>query len=220
MSKKYSAAESVYRDVKEQILSGALPGGELISEGDVAARLGVSRTPVREAFLRLESEGWMRLYPKRGALVVPVAQGEAEQVLEARYLIEAHCARVVTADAYRREQLLAALRSSLTGQSRILGSGDVGEFSGADVDFHRLLVAEAGNPLLAAFYDSLRDRQRRMTALSLARDPRQSAAILADHEQLADHIANAQPERFAAALWEHMRAVHGLAPSPPPGGSL
>ncbi|NKS66646.1 GntR family transcriptional regulator, partial [Rhodococcus hoagii] len=55
------------------ILSGALPGGELISEGEIASRMGSSRTPVREAFLRLEAEGWMRLYPKRGALIVPIA---------------------------------------------------------------------------------------------------------------------------------------------------
>ena len=53
----YSAAEQAYREVKELILSGGLPGGELISEGEIAGRMGLSRTPVREAFLRLEAEG-------------------------------------------------------------------------------------------------------------------------------------------------------------------
>ena len=53
----YSASETVFREVKELILSGELAGGALISEGDIAARTNVSRTPVREAFLRLESEG-------------------------------------------------------------------------------------------------------------------------------------------------------------------
>ena len=58
--------------VKQQILGGGYPGGALISEGEVSAAVGVSRTPVREAFLRLEVEGLLRLYPKRGALVTPV----------------------------------------------------------------------------------------------------------------------------------------------------
>ncbi|MBV8291555.1 MAG: GntR family transcriptional regulator, partial [Mycobacterium sp.] len=74
--------------VKSQVLSGAFPGGELISEGEVAAALGMSRTPVREAFLRLEAEGLLRLYPQRGALVVPVSSEEARAVIEARLLLE------------------------------------------------------------------------------------------------------------------------------------
>src|ERR1700759_1858023 len=74
--------------VKNQVLTGAFPGGELISEGEVAAALGMSRTPVREAFLRLEAEGLLRLYPQRGALVVPVSAEESRAVIEARLLLE------------------------------------------------------------------------------------------------------------------------------------
>src|ERR1700760_4727258 len=74
--------------VKSQVLTGAFPGGELISEGDVAAVLGMSRTPVREAFLRLEAEGLLRLYPQRGALVIPVSPDEVRSVIEARLVLE------------------------------------------------------------------------------------------------------------------------------------
>ena len=74
--------------VKTQVLTGAFPGGELISEGEVAAALGMSRTPVREAFLRLEAEGLLRLYPQRGALVVQVSSEEARAVIEARLVLE------------------------------------------------------------------------------------------------------------------------------------
>src|SRR3954471_1159568 len=74
--------------VKCQVLTGAFPGGELISEGEVATALGMSRTPVREAFLQLEAAGLLRLYPKRGALVVPVSPDEVRAVLDARLLME------------------------------------------------------------------------------------------------------------------------------------
>src|SRR4051812_50188386 len=85
-----SAKERAYRDTKARILDGSLPGGDLITEGQVADALAMSRTPVREAFLRLEAEGLLRLFPKRGALVVAVSPAEVEAVLEARELVEGH----------------------------------------------------------------------------------------------------------------------------------
>src|SRR5262249_29117749 len=83
-----AASERAYRHVKERVLDGRMPGGELISEGEVAQALGISRTPVRAAFTQLESEGLLRLYPKRGALVVPVSAAEMEAVIETRWVIE------------------------------------------------------------------------------------------------------------------------------------
>jgi len=67
-----SATERVYGHTKSRVLDGTFPGGSLITEGEISEAVGVSRTPVREAFLRLQAEGLLRLYPKRGALVVPV----------------------------------------------------------------------------------------------------------------------------------------------------
>ncbi|MGO4202400.1 GntR family transcriptional regulator [Rhodococcus sp. TAF43] len=210
MSKLYSAAELAYREVKELILSGELPGGELISEGEIATRMGSSRTPVREAFLRLEAEGWMRLYPKRGALIVPVAEGEAEHVVDARLLIEVHAAQVVAASPRTREALVAALRANLEEQRDTAAQGDAARFSTLDADFHRALVRAGGNPLLESFYDGLRERQRRMTAHSLARDPDQITKIVDDHTRLADLIEAGDAEGFASAVGRHMREVHSL----------
>lgn len=211
MSKLYSAAELAYREVKELILSGALPGGELISEGEIAARMGSSRTPVREAFLRLEVEGWMRLYPKRGALIVPVADGEAEHVVDARLLVEVHAVEAVASNARAREALVATLRENVVQQRDLVASGgDAARFSALDADFHRALVRGGGNPLLETFYDGLRERQRRMTTHSLARDPEQITKIVEDHARLADLVAAGDVEGFASAVRRHMREVHAL----------
>ncbi|MFZ2530678.1 MAG: GntR family transcriptional regulator [Rhodococcus sp. (in: high G+C Gram-positive bacteria)] len=211
MSKTYSAAEQVYREVKERILSATLPGGELISEGEIATEMGTSRTPVREAFLRLETEGWMRLYPKRGALVVPVADGEAEHVVAARLLLEADAVRIVSVGPdTARVELVRALRANLDAQRDAADAGDVIAFSGLDADFHGLIVRAAGNPLLVDFYIGLRERQRRMTARSLMRDPRQLNSIIDEHAALADLVGGSDAAGFAAADDTHMRRVHGL----------
>src|ERR1700710_621057 len=100
--------------VKSRILSGAFRGGELISEGEVARALEMSRTPVREAFLRLEAEGLLRLYPQRGALVVAVSPTEVESVLEARELVEGHAlAKLCSAPQADRDAVVVCLREEL-----------------------------------------------------------------------------------------------------------
>ena len=97
--------------VKTQVLTGEFPGGELISEGDVATALGMSRTPVREAFLRLEAEGLLRLYPQRGALVVPVSPDEVRAVMEAR--LGAGAVRGRQGDRARPSRLRRGLRTAI-----------------------------------------------------------------------------------------------------------
>ncbi|WP_415972849.1 GntR family transcriptional regulator [Rhodococcus sp. 077-4] len=205
-----SAADTAYATVKELIVSGELPGGELVSEGEIASRLEISRTPVREAFLRLQVEGWMRLYPKRGALVVPIAVGEAENVVDARRLVEAGSVRAFVDDVRVRESVVLALRENLQLQEQLAVDGTAAQFSAVDADFHRTVVRAGGNPLLDAFYDGLRERQRRMTAASVTRDPGQISRIVDDHRRLTDLIEAGDADGFEQAVEQHMLGVHGL----------
>jgi DNA-binding GntR family transcriptional regulator len=191
-----SAGERAYKHVKERVLDGALPGGELISEGEIAAALGMSRTPVRAAFTQLESEGLLRLYPKRGALVVPVSAAEMEAVIETRWVIERHAVeRAVAAPGDVAERLCAAAAR----QEGLKGL----KFVEADRAFHRTLVAATGNAILLGVYDSLRDRQRRM-GRATARTPEQIATIIAEHREIADAIAAGDGERALSALRAHL----------------
>src|SRR3954452_20624328 len=147
------ASQRAYADVKRRILDGTLPGGELLSEGEVAAGLGMSRTPVRAAFALLEGEGYLKLYPKRGAVGPPISPREAEEVIEARWVIERYAIEHATPEAGAE---LAALADA--------GEGE--DFVEADRAFHRALVAGTGNAILLAVYDTLRDRQRRLGRVS------------------------------------------------------
>src|ERR687889_2934657 len=154
-----SAAARVYAHVKERLLDGSFPGGALLSENELSQQLGLSRTPVRQAFVQLEAEGLLELYPKRGALVVPVAASEIEDVFEARLLVEEHCAkRAASAGA----ALAAELRAAIAEQEQAMAA-ETG-FADADRRFHRAIVAAAGNAILTRLYDALRDRQRRIAA--------------------------------------------------------
>jgi DNA-binding GntR family transcriptional regulator len=191
-----SASERAYRHVKERILEGTLPGGELISEGEIAEALGMSRTPVRAAFTQLESEGLLRLYPKRGALVVPVSAEEMEAVLETRWVIERYAIEQAIADP---GDLPERLERSADRQLRLTGAA----WAEADRQFHRALVASTGNAILLSLYDSLRDRQRRMGRAG-ARSAERMSRTVVEHRELAAAIAAGDGERAVAILRGHL----------------
>src|ERR671922_2199479 len=151
-----SATERAYGHTKARVLDGTYPGGSLITEGEISEAVGVSRTPVREAFLRLQAEGLLRLYPKRGALVVPVSPGEINDVMETRGMIERFAVEKVIASGGHKE-VGTRLREALGQQRRLRKSPE--SFNEADREFHGLLVAATGNQVITDLYAALRDRQ-------------------------------------------------------------
>lgn len=201
-----AAAERAYSYTKELVLTGELPGGHLFSEGDVAEWLGISRTPVREAFLRLQAEELLTLIPKRGAVVVPGAPGEAEDVLDARDAIETAAVRRLFNGNSGRDSVVAELRAALRVQRE--HAGDLAAFAEADEAFHRAIVAAGGNQLLLRFYATLADRQRRMSLRALGADPEHQQVILRDHEELIDTIERGDFDAFAPALRAHLDRTH------------
>jgi DNA-binding GntR family transcriptional regulator len=203
-----TAKDRALEYVKAQVLTGAFPGGELISEGDVATALGMSRTPVREAFLRLEAEGLLRLYPQRGALVVPVSPDEARAVIEARLLLEQFAATKVV---QRGPAACAAVFERLTGELRrqrdAAAAPDWREFLDADRAFHAVTLDESGNAILSGLYSSLRDRQTRMIRESAMRDPNRMTTIMDEHLGIAEALRDGDLERAQRAIRTHLAST-------------
>jgi DNA-binding GntR family transcriptional regulator len=198
------AKDRVYAYVKERILDGGYPGGELLSEGEVAEALEVSRTPVREAFLLLEAEGLMRLYPKRGALVVPVSPAEVRDVMETRMLVERHTAERLAAGGPAAAPVIADLHELIVRQERLLDEGDLTGFVAADRAFHHAIVAAAGNAILTRISDSLRDRQRRMVAATVAREPELPRRFVEEHRGILAAIEAGDAAQAVRRVDEHL----------------
>src|SRR4051812_17176650 len=203
--------------VKSRVLTGAFPGGELISEGEVATALGMSRTPVREAFLQLESAGLLRLYPKRGALVVPVSPDEVRAVLDARLLMEdfavgAVIQRGVSACMAVFEQLSAQLQR----QREAAAAAKLSDFLDSDRAFHQITLDASGNTILAGFYSTLRDRQMRMIGES-ARDAQRLVTIISEHQCIAEALRDGDVPAARQAVRTHLASTTralGLAAGP------
>ena len=204
-----SAAQLAYDYVKARLLDGRFAGGTLLSENEIAQRLDVSRTPVRQAFVQLEAEGLLELYPRRGALVVPISPSEAEDVLEARMLIEQHAARRA---ASAGPALAEVLRGHIADQERALEDG--AGFAWADRRFHHALVESAGNQLLTRQYAGLRDRHQRIAAATVAGDPARIGRFIAEHREIVAALEAGDGDRAAELLGTHLQGAHELARRP------
>lgn len=203
-----SAADRAYQLTKELVLSGELPGGHLFSETEIAGRLGLSRTPVREAFVRLQAEELLTLVPKRGAIVAPVPPGEAEDVLDAREAVESAAVRRLLRTPERVPAAVGKLRAALEVQREQAEKADLHAFAEADERFHRTLVEAGGNALLIRFYTGLADRQRRMNVAALGPVPDHIPVVLREHGELIEIIESGDAAAFAPALRAHLDGTH------------
>jgi DNA-binding GntR family transcriptional regulator len=199
-----SATDRAYDFTKQRVLDSTYAGGDLLTEGEVAEALGLSRTPVREAFLRLQAEGLLRLYPKRGALVVPVSVQEVDAVMETRLLVERFALEKVLAGDGAAPELVTALTAALERQEKLAAAGDSERFVAEDREFHTTFVTAAGNPIITGLYDSLRDRQRRMISTSLLVDEHRIATILVEHRAIVSAVASGDVARAQDVLTTHL----------------
>jgi DNA-binding GntR family transcriptional regulator len=207
MTTQVSAAERAHHEIRAAIASGEIAGGTMVSENDLAARLGVSRTPIRAAILRLQDEGWITVFPKRGALVREIGADESMNIADARYALELSAVRRVSPAA--RADLVRDLETIILEQENRLTDGSVDGFVELDIQFHRRLVESGGNPILLDFYDRLRQRQALMISRGLAATNERAKSILTEHRVLLTCIEREAWDEFDAALRNHLLATHG-----------
>ncbi|MER7832283.1 MULTISPECIES: GntR family transcriptional regulator [unclassified Streptomyces] len=201
------AAERVYAHVKEAVLDRRIEGGTLLTEGELAEAVGVSRTPVREALLKLEMEGLLKLYPKKGALVLAVSAQEIADVVETRLLVEEFAVRkAVPLPA----PLLERLEELLAEQREHARANDLRAVAVSDRCFHAEIVRHAGNQILSKLYDQLRDRQLRMGVAVMEAHPDRIAKNIAEHSEILDALRAGDAERAARCVRAHVSRVKVL----------
>jgi DNA-binding GntR family transcriptional regulator len=218
-----SATERAYAAVLGAILDGRHPPGTMVSEASLAAEVGVSRTPIRTALALLRDEGWVTVYPKRGAIVQGLSDGDIADLSDARFILES--TSVQRARPADLERLGEQLESEVAVQREALTAGDVRAFIESTIAFHRSFVQAGKNRVLLELNDRLTDRQRFLlfsygdTLLARCDD------IIAEHEALVRHLRAGDAAAFADALRRHIgdtllgAPLDELHPARPPAGS-
>ncbi|WP_197320896.1 GntR family transcriptional regulator [Saccharomonospora sp. NB11] len=194
-------ARTILDELRGAIVSGELVPGTLYSVHDLAARLGVSRTPVREALIQLAERGMVRFERNRGIRVLQTSLHDLEEVFAMRLLLEVPA--TFRATSQRTPGLAEQLATHLDAMRRAERERDESAFMAADRKFHEAINVASGNLRLARYVDSLRDMVFLRGSSTVDRS-RSLADILAEHEAIADLVAAGKPGEAAEAMREHL----------------
>ena len=196
-----TASAAVYRILREQIVWLRRKPGEPIAEKDIAQAQGISRTPVREALLRLTAEGLVDTMPKSGTFVARIPLAALPEAIVVRKALEQVTARAAAMQARRSD--VAGLRAILERQREADGAGDRIAFHQADEAFHAAIAAAGGYPGIWSLIQSVKTQIDRYRLLTLPQ-PGRMARVVKEHAAVVTAIERHDPERAAAAMAGHL----------------
>lgn len=182
-----TAAEAAYQRMKRRILDNALPPGSQRLEAELALELGISRTPAREAMLRLAQEGLVAITPRHGMRVLPLSAADMREIYDVLESLEPKAAELLARRALPPAEL-APLHAACDAMERALAAGDRPAWAAADEDFHRGLLQLCGNGRLAAMVMQVWEQSHRARMLTLNLRPL-PAASTAEHRAIMVAIA-------------------------------
>jgi DNA-binding GntR family transcriptional regulator len=199
------ASDAAYEAIKLWIQTARVPPGGLIDEADAARQLSMSRTPVREALLRLQSEGYIEIGRGKGIRVLPLSAADMRHIYQVISGLE-----VVAVSLLARRKPspkdLRSLTEATSEMERAAREGNIDRWGEADEHFHRELMRLSGNPKLHAVGSHLRDLAKRahMVAVRLQTDAYRTRST-ANHKVLIKAVLSGDDQGAAARHLEQRR---------------
>ncbi len=198
---KTTRVDKAYARLKAEILNGELPPGFQAPEPDIAGRLGMSRTPVREALIRLEAERLVDLIPRRGAKILPISKKDISEIFEILAVLEA----LAASSAAKREQdelFLSEIEVIVKEAEEMQAKGDMERWALLDDRFHKYVARAGGNARLELELVNLLNQIFRANSV-LLRMNKAPAANAGDHRTLLEAIRNGEPEKASEIARTH-----------------
>ena len=207
INKDKPVASQVHGCLRTLILRIGLRPGKVLSEKDLSVKLGVSRTPVREAFIRLAEEGLVDILPQRGTVVSPIRVPEIEEAYFLRHAIEI---AVVSRVAKNIEvSQLEQLKAHLVQQKKVLQNNDYHAFMDLDDDFHRILSEGARLPRAWRMIQSVKGQLDRLRFMTLP-ESGHGQRIQDQHHAIFAAVAEGDAERAQAEMHNHLHEIWGF----------
>lgn len=196
LERPQTLTDMAFERIREAIVSGALKLGEQVSEAQLAQGMGISKTPVREALVRLKIEGLVDIHPQRGTFVFKLEPDQVGQMCRFRAMVETQALR--EAFASNRAGLLQALQACVDEMKPAEAAGDVERLARIDMDFHRQFVRCCPNTYLQAAYELIRYQLIALRFRAPIPD------CVDSHQVLIDAIAQGDIEGACAELSTHV----------------
>lgn len=191
----------VFNTLRQAILRGELKPGERLMEIQLANKLGVSRTPIREAIRKLELEGLVLMIPRKGAEVADISEKSLRDVLEVRKALE-ELAVQLACDKITEEKI-ADLKKAAEDFKKILKSKDITEIAEADVRFHDIIFMATDNQKLVQLLNNLREQMYRFRVEYLKKEE-VHPQLIAEHEKIIECIVERDKVKASAIVSEHI----------------
>ncbi|MGN0244329.1 MAG: GntR family transcriptional regulator [Lachnospiraceae bacterium] len=191
----------VFNTLRQAILTGELKPGERLMEIHLADRLGVSRTPIREAIRKLELEGLVVMIPRKGAQVARITEKNLKDVLEVRRALDMLAVRLACSrmdDEYKKQ-----LREACDEFARVVKNNNTKDITEADVSFHDIINKATGNDRLIQLVNNLAEQMYRYR-LEYIKDAAYHNRLVAEHEEIYSAIMDGDEERAAKAVVLHI----------------
>jgi len=192
--------QRAYLALRHAIRHLILPPGQTVLEREIAEMLDMSRTPVREALVRLEMEGWVRLIPRRGFIVAPLLADELQQIYEVVEALDGLAGSLATLRATPEE--LDRIEQLIAEQEKALANDDLLTWTELDDQFHDSIIDLAHNPRLRSIVDSQADQLYRVRLYTIHLRPKPVLSVL-EHKAILAVMRAKKPEAARAMMQAH-----------------
>ena len=208
-NKKKSKQQIAYEAIKDAIINYRLKSGEILVERQLCAKLGISRTPVREALRILANEGLVEFIPNKGAFVSHIRVEDIIEIYDIRANLEGLAVRLYISSI--PDSIIDELRSLIAIQEDALSRGQVEEFIKSDIKFHRLYVENSSNKRLKSMLQTISDQITRFAMTTL----KETGNVLEDHYkqslkqhyEILDAITVRDGEKAEQAIKKHIECI-------------
>ena len=191
----------VFNTLRQAILRGELKPGERLMEIQLANKLGVNRTPIREAIRKLELEGLVLMIPRKGAEVAEITEKSLRDVLEVRRALEELAVELVCEKI--TEEQIQDLKDAAEEFKESLESGDITRIAEADVKFHDVIYMATDNQKLIQLLNNLREQMYRYRVEYLKRSDFHQQ-LIDEHEEIIETIESGQKDRAVQVVCQHV----------------
>ena len=204
------ASRQAYRALRDAIITAELEPGQRLSENELAERLAVSRTPIREALIRLRDDRFVQIVPQLGTFVTRISTTALQDAQFIRESLE--CAAVRIAATRAGDGDLDALEGLVRRQSEVVGHNDYERFAVLDDEFHAAICGLAGRPVAWEVAQRVKGHLNRVRRLSLPQ-PRYLDEMVAEHRLVLEALRRHDPDAAELALRHHLRMVLSALPA-------
>lgn len=190
IEKHLTLRERILETIRDAIIKGALKPGEKVAEPELAERFGISRTPIREAFRQLETEGYLTVIPRKGAVVAAFSQKDVEEFYAIKSILEGYAAKRACENLSDKEiEKLETINSKL---SQLAEGADVKQFFKIHNDFHDLFIKAANNDKLNEMISGLVNKFQLLRLASLSVPGRMKISV-EEHDKIIDAFKKKNP---------------------------